>query len=114
MVLLKTKESYKYWLAIERNFPKVERLGIGNKIDTVFLELLEIMFNSIYVSPVEKIGLLSKAISKHDSLKFFIQLAWENKLIHTDKYAELSLKLEEIGRMLGGWKRGLQTKLPPK
>ena len=41
-----------------------------------------------------------------------MQLAWENKLIPTDKYAEISKQLEEIGRQLGGWKKGLQTKTP--
>jgi hypothetical protein len=46
-------------------------------------------------------------------LKFFIQLAWENKLISTEQNIELSKNLEEIGRQLGGWKKGLETKLPP-
>ena len=63
-----------------------------------------------YVAPPEqKILLLAKVISKLDGLKFFVQLAWESKLINNEKYIELSVKLEEIGRMLGGWKRGLQS-----
>ena len=40
-----------------------------------------------------------------------MQLAWENKLIKTEKYAGLSSELEEVGRMLGGWKKGLEQKL---
>ena len=55
--------------------------------------------------------MLGRTISKLDVLKFFCQLAWESRLIPTDKYAELSEKLEEIGRMLGGWRKGLQS--PP-
>jgi len=58
--------------------------------------------------------MLGKAISKLDILKFFIQLAWENKLISTDQHIELSQNLEEIGRQLGGWKKGLEAKLPSK
>ena len=58
--------------------------------------------------------MLSKTIAKLDNLKFFIQLAWENKLIPTDKYSVLSENLEEIGRMLGGWRKGLQQKTPTK
>lgn len=54
--------------------------------------------------------LLGKAISKLDVLKFFLQLSWESKLIHTERYANLSGQLEEIGRMLGGWRKGLQKK----
>jgi hypothetical protein len=33
-------------------------------------------------------------------------------MIDTKRYISLSEKLEEIGRILGGWKRGLETKLP--
>ena len=39
-----------------------------------------------------------------------MQLAWESKLIPTDKYAIISKELEEIGRMLGGWKKGIEAK----
>lgn len=49
-----------------------------------------------------------------DILKFFAQLAWENKLVPVEKYVELSKNLEEIGRMLGGWRKGLQNKTPAK
>ena len=41
----------------------------------------------------------------------FIQLAWEGKLIPTEKYSVLLADLGEIGRQLGGWKKGLQEKL---
>ena len=58
--------------------------------------------------------MLGKIISRLDVLKFFIQIAWENKLVPKDKYITLSEKLHEIGRMLGGWKKGLQSKTPAK
>jgi hypothetical protein len=54
--------------------------------------------------------MLNKAITKLDIVKFFGQLAWESKLIPTDKYSEFIASLEEIGRQLGGWKKGLQKK----
>ncbi|NCA94382.1 MAG: four helix bundle protein [Sphingobacteriia bacterium] len=58
--------------------------------------------------------MLGKILTRLDILKFFSQLAWENKLIPNDKYIELSERLLEIGRMLGGWRKGLlEKKLPP-
>ena len=105
---------YGLWIKIHRDFPKVERLGIGNKIEQHFLTVLEFSFTSAYLPPHHKVVVLAKAISRMDVLKFFMQLAWEAKLIPTEKYTELSEKLGEIGRMLGGWKKGLEAKLPPK
>jgi len=109
---LKEKDAYQFWLSLHRNFPKTERFGIGQKIESTFLDILEYSFTSVYLSPEPKIILLSKTIAKLDTLKFFSQLAWESKLIPNEKYAEFSEKLEEIGKMLGGWKKGLEQKLP--
>ena len=112
IVIEKEKEAYSFWLKLHKNFPKVERLGLGNKIEAVFISVLELTFSSSYLAPEQKIILLGKTISRLDILKFFLQLAWENKLIPTEKYADLSSRLEEIGRMLGGWKKGLLNKTP--
>ena len=89
----------------------MERLGIGQKIENIFLFVLELTFYSAYLPLEPKILMLGKTISKLDVLKFFIQLAWENKLISTDQHIELSQNLEEIGRQLGSWKKGLEAKL---
>ncbi len=111
---MKEKEVYQFWLALHKNLPKTERFGIGQKIDQLFIEVLEITFTAVYLPPEQKIIILGKAISRLDILKFFIQLAWENKLIPNEKYIEISNKLEEVGRMLGGWKKGLQNKTSAK
>ena len=113
-VITKEKEVYQYWLVLHRDFPKTERYGIGRRIDNLFLEVLELSFTAAYLPPEHKIVLLGKAISRLDVLKFFLQLAWENKLVPAEKYINLSERLEEIGRMLGGWKKGLLNKTPAK
>lgn len=109
-MIQKEKEAYSLWLTFHKNFPKVERFGLGNKIEQTFLDILELSFSSSYLASEQKIIFLNKTISRLDVLKFFTQLAWEGKLIPTEKYADLSTKLEEIGRMLGGWKKGLLQK----
>lgn len=106
------KGGYSFWLVLHRDFPKVERFGLGQKIDRSFLDALEFSFSAVYLSPEYKIPLLGKAISRIDTTKFFAQMAWENKLISTEKYSGLLAKLEEVGRQLGGWRKGLQSKTP--
>jgi len=62
--------------------------------------------------PVEhKIPFLNKAVTKLDIIKFFVQLVWENKLITTEKYSDLLSNLEEIGRQLGGWNKGVESRI---
>jgi len=110
--LLKTKIAYSIWFKIFNDFPKIYRYTLGGKIENCFLSLLENIFVSIYLPPETKISRLSIAIAKLDSVKFFLQIAWENKCITTEKYLGLSEQLNEIGRMLGGWKKGLEKKTP--
>jgi len=111
---MKEKEAYQFWLAIHRNFPRVERMGIGQKIENNFLSLLEISFGAVYLPPETKVAQLTRAITRLDTLRFFIQLAWESKLIPLEKYTTLIEQLHEVGRQLGGWKKGLEQKLPRK
>ena len=95
---------------LHRNFPRVERFGLGRRIEQLFLDVFELGCISSFSAVEQKIVTLSQVISKIDVLKFFLQLAWESKLIHTEPYAELLEKIEEIGRMFGGWRRGLKSK----
>ena len=75
---------------------------------------MEIIFRAQYAKPEQKLQYLIAGSGKIDLLKFFLQIGWENKLLDNKKYLALSTELDEIGRMLGGWKRGLETKLPPQ
>ena len=87
---------------------------MGGKIEDYFLGLLENIFVSIYLPPETKILRIVSAISKLDGVKFFLQIAWENKCISNEKYSTLSEHLQEIGRMLGGWKKGLEKNMEKK
>ena len=44
----------------------------------------------------------------------FLQLAWEGKLIPSKQYEVLAVLIEEVGRMAGGWIRGLRAKTRPE
>lgn len=112
IVLVKEKEAYAVWFKILADFPKVYRYNLGGKIEDYFLSLLENTFIAVYQSGEKKQIQLSLAIIKLDSLKFFFQLAWEKKCIDSKKYIDISSQLNEIGRMLGGWIKGLKMKTP--
>ncbi len=113
VVLVKTKEAYSAWFKVLADFPKVYRYNLGGKIENSFLSLLENTFITSYLAGEKKQAQLSLAIIKLDNLKFFLQVAWENKCISSARYADLSGRLEEVGRMLGGWRKGLEIKTPP-
>ena len=115
LVLIKVKEVYRVWHRHLDNIKKIDRNTIGNKIDCELLDLLELLFKAMFAHDAfEKLSLVSHAIGKNDLIKFFLQIAWEEKVCDHKKYEELIVLLDEIGRMLGGWKRHLQDKTPTK
>jgi hypothetical protein len=111
-VILKLKDNYNLWQKILAIFPKANRFTLGSKIDEVFLNALEYCFLASYANIQEKPILIDRASARIDLLKLLLQLAWEIKAIETNKYAELSGAICEVGRMLGGWKKSLLQKTP--
>ncbi len=108
------KSAYKQWIVIERNLPKCERFGLGQRVDLLFTDLLDILQKASF-SPVEaKIPLLGDSLVKIDSLRFFIQLCWELKLIPSKQFTTIGEAVENIGKMVGGWRKGLLAKTSGK
>ncbi len=103
---------YKLWREYENFFPKSAKYTLGLKIDSLLIESLEQIFASAYVPPAIRLEKVRRAAINLDSARFFLQIAWETKILDTKKYIHLSEKLEEIGRMLGGWLKQLSQRIP--
>src|SRR3990167_6277247 len=112
-VIEHVKGLYLLWLPIRRNMGRDERFGIGSKIDALFLDLLETLRVATYAGGREKLPLLTRAVGITDSLRFFVQIAWEAKLIPNKQFEEIGVRIEEMGRMISGWRKGLIAKTPP-
>lgn len=58
---------------------------------------------ALYVKKEEKTLYIKVAIRKTDTLKLLLLMLWETKSLDNKKYLAISEKIDEIGRMLGGW-----------
>lgn len=111
-VLQKFVAAYKLWQAYLPHFPKTSRYTLGEKTDSLFVEIIKSIVTASYLSKQEKLPYLKEGLVKLDVLKFFLQVAWEIKALDNKKYITFSEQLNEIGRMLGGWRKGLENKTP--
>ena len=80
----------------------------------MFIQILECLFVASYQSKFEKLPTIAMAVRKVDVLKFFLRVAWELHALDTKKYGMLSEKIDELGRMVGGWRKGLEAKTPAR
>ena len=104
-ILQKLSSAYLLWQNFWPHLPRLTRYSLGNKIDILFTDTLELVLLTKYSSKENKLPLLNKAAARFDSLKFFLQVLWQAKGLDNKKYLQLSETLTEIGKMLGGWRR---------
>lgn len=66
-----------------------------------------------FLSREEKLPSVRLAIRKLDTTKILLMVLWETKSLDNKKYIALSIKMDEIGRMLGGWSGQIQKQNSP-
>lgn len=97
---------YEFYNKLTQNitsFPKTKRYTLGQKLDNVTLEMLELLFAVPFTE--NKTGALQQISIKLDLLKILLRLSKDNQAITDKRYLELQVILQEIGKMLGGWIR---------
>lgn len=113
-VLQKVKSAYLLWYSYYRALSKTQRYSLGQRIDGLFVEIIEAVATASFLSQQEKLPYIRRSIQKLDALKILLMVLWETKSLDNKKYAALSAPLEEIGKMLGGWNGKLVKQNSPK
>ena len=111
-LLQKLKETYLLWYSYYQILPKLHKHSLGQRIDNLFVESIEAISIASFLSPQEKHPYVRLAIRKVDTTKILLMVLWETKSIDNKKYIALSLRIDEVGKMLGGW-NGQLTKQNP-
>lgn len=113
-LLQNVKEAYLLWYGYYQILPKTHRHSLGVRIDSLFVEIMEAVAVAGFLPREEKQPWVRLAIRKTDTLKVLLMVLWETKSLDDKKYIALSLKIEEFGRMLGGWNGQLKQNSPVK
>lgn len=112
-LLERMKSAYVVWYGYYQMLPKLHRHTLGQRIDGLFVEIIESIALASFLKREEKQPYVRLAIRKMDTLKILLMVLWETKSLDNKKYIVVSEKIYEIGRMLGGW-NGQLTKTPPR
>jgi len=97
------------WMNLVPHIAKGARYTLGARIENKFLDLLELSYIAYFTGKEKKAEKITECILITDTLKFFLSVAWEGKLISNKQCEDMALKLEEIGKMLGGWRKSLEN-----
>ncbi|MEK7091823.1 MAG: four helix bundle protein [Patescibacteria group bacterium] len=95
---------YSEWQQYMHSITKTLRYSLAIHIDQIFVEIVSLTAEAQFSSREIRVNPINQAIIKNDTLKFMLYTIFELKGIDNKKFLSLSVKTEEIGRMLYGWK----------
>lgn len=113
-ILERIKQAYLLWHEYHATLPKTYRYTLGQRIDGLFIELIEATSGAAFLPRTEKVPYVRLAIRKLDTLKLLLLILWESRSLDNKKYIALSVKVDEVGKMLGGWQGQLQKQNSPE
>lgn len=108
-IINKTYETYKAIIDINNKLEKRSRYSVGLSLENSILDCMEVLVMAKNAPKTLKAGYLIKASSKLEVSILKLRLLLELRLANETKIFQLQTKLEEIGRMLGGWLKSVQS-----
>ena len=85
--------------------PKNHRYTLGERIQSSLIALLMTLSDTIYSK--EKKELLLRANQEIERLRLLTKLIKDLSIVSNDNYQFVIASLNEIGQMIGGWKKTL-------
>ncbi len=87
-------------------FPRSYRFSVGERMTEAGLDLLVSLAEAAYSR--DKAALLRNASRKVNVVRLLLRLAKDLRVLPEASYRFATERLDEIGRMLGGWLRSLR------
>jgi hypothetical protein len=84
-------------------YPLSHRFVLGDRTLAAVYDVLDLLIAAKYTR--EKIGLLDRANVTLERIRFQVRLAHDERIISTAQYELLARLIDEVGRLIGGWRR---------
>lgn len=100
-ILTKLQDLLVYVLPQINKFPRDQRFVLGDRIETKLLDVQESCLRAYYSR--DKRGHLLEANLRLEVARHLVRLAHALRLLSHHTYGVLAEKMDEVGRMIGGW-----------
>ena len=101
IIITKTYDLLKYGIPILAKFPRDQKFLLGDQFQKLLTDILDSFIEAYYSK--KKLPILIPVNLKLEKLRYRIRLSHDFEFISNKQYSLLSEKVDEIGRMLGGW-----------
>lgn len=109
-IIHKTYELFRELHELQKTIPKMERFTLWQSCESTTLQILEGLIRVGYMPQEARVGQLMSVGINIDMLRIFLRLSVDIKAVTQKKSLPLQERLDEIGRMLGGWIKSSRAK----
>ena len=103
-IVEKHYEFCKWLIAKVGKFPRDQRFLLGDRIERHALDILEMLIKAALTPDRDgKVETLKQANVRLEYLRYVMRLAKDGKFINIKSFHFACERMEETGRMLGGW-----------
>jgi len=86
-----------------QQFPKLWRYGVGEKLQSAILAVVEITTQALYARQPIREPYILKILGATQTAQLFIRLCFDEKLITEHQFFAWSDATQELSRMAAGW-----------
>jgi hypothetical protein len=109
-IITKTYELYRALHDLQKGIPKMERYSLWRRVEATALQMLEGFVHVGYLPCEQRAQKLTRLAADVDMLRMFIRLTVDIKVLPMKKAVAIQERLDEIGRMLGGWMKSVRQR----
>ncbi len=102
-VISKTYDLMLWLLKQVPKFPRSHKFVLGDRIQNLILDILGLLIEAAYTR--NKLDLLKRTTIEIEKLRYLIRTAKDLNFMSVKSYEYVSSKIDEVGRMVGGWLR---------
>ena len=109
LIYKKYTDLYYYAYNLLEKYPKSERFGLASDIKNSMNTTIRNMLYAQKLGKEYKMKYLNMIDAELLYQRFSIRLSYNKRYISSNNYKTWSLKIAEIGKMLGGWIKSCQN-----
>lgn len=88
-------------------FPRSQKFTLADRIQNHLSDLMESLISAYYLPVREKHPVLQHSNLRLEMLRYYFRLGYERGYYNSTRYKDFAQRIDEIGRMIGGWLKSL-------
>jgi hypothetical protein len=106
-IFTRTYDLLRWLVPATLKFPRQERFVLAEQVQRTAFRFQEEILEAGFVTP--PVGELARADVTLAKLRLYLRLCHDLDLLGHGQYEHVSRMVDEIGRLLGGWRKSLQS-----